>query len=115
MRSHSDRNSSVPLGQTSGPLCPCISGFTASLTKRGYSKASIAYRLTLLRDLDQWMRQHRTAIEEFSATPSVEIIPGHRDHRSGDHDKTNHDHTGIGDHHRPESPPIQRFPYLLHK
>jgi hypothetical protein len=45
-----------------------------------------------------------------SATPSVEIIPGHRDHRSGDREKlititpesaitflrnADHDHTGI--------------------
>jgi hypothetical protein len=37
-----------------------------------------------------------------SATPSVEIIPGHRDHRSGDRDKTDHDRTGIADHHRSE-------------
>src|ERR1700747_1492017 len=66
MQSHLDRNSSVPLGQMSGPLYSYIPGFTASLTSRGYSKASIAYRLTLLRDLDQWMRQRRMAIEEFS-------------------------------------------------
>jgi hypothetical protein len=61
-----------------------------------------------------------------SATPSVEIIPGHRDHRSGDREKLititpesvitivrNPDHDrsesrsrspGISDHHRPESP-----------
>src|SRR5713226_7539087 len=66
MQSHSDGNSSVLLGQTSGPLYSYVPGFTASLTNRGYSKASIAYRLTLLRELDQWMRQHRMAIEEFS-------------------------------------------------
>ncbi len=46
MQSHSDRNSSVPLGHTSGPLYSYIPRFTASLTSRGYSKASIAYRLT---------------------------------------------------------------------
>jgi hypothetical protein len=49
----------------------------------------------------------------------VEIIPGHRDHRSGDRDKLititpelvitfrrnpDHDQPGISDHHRPESP-----------
>jgi|SRR5580700_6609623 hypothetical protein len=61
-----------------------------------------------------------------SATFSVEIIPGHRDHRSGDHDKlititpesaitivrkADHDRPearsrslGISDHDRPESP-----------
>jgi hypothetical protein len=55
MQNHLDRNSSVRLGQMSGPLYSYIPGFTASLTSRGYSKASIAYRLTLLRDLDQWM------------------------------------------------------------
>lgn len=41
-------------------------------------------------------------LEAVGATPSVEIIPGHRDHRSGDRDKTDHDHTGIADHHRSE-------------
>ncbi len=66
MQNHLDRNSSVRLGQTSGPLYSYIPGFTALLASRGYSKASIAYRLTLLRDLDQWMRQRRMAIEEFS-------------------------------------------------
>jgi hypothetical protein len=46
-----------------------------------------------------------------SATPSVEIIPGHRDHRSGDRDKVititperRSRSPGISDHHRPESP-----------
>jgi site-specific recombinase XerD len=66
MQSHSDRKSSVRLGQTSGPLYSYIPGFTASLTSRGYSKPSIAYRLTLRRDLDGWMRQRRMGIEEFS-------------------------------------------------
>lgn len=33
MQSHSDRNSSVPLGQTSGPLHSNIPGFTASLNR----------------------------------------------------------------------------------
>jgi len=52
MQSHSDRNSSVPLGQRERPTFILTSTvFTASLTSRGYSKASIAYRLTLLRDL----------------------------------------------------------------
>jgi len=66
MQNQSNRNSSVPLGQPSGPLYSYIPGFTASLTSRGYSKASIAYRLCLLRALDQWMRQRRMAIEVFS-------------------------------------------------
>jgi len=66
MQSHSYRNSSVPLGQTSGPLYSYVPGFTAPLTNRGYSKASIAYRLSLLRALDEWMQQRRMAIEEFS-------------------------------------------------
>jgi hypothetical protein len=59
-----------------------------------------------------------------SATTSVKIIPGHRDHRSGDRDKLititpesvitfrrnpDHDHPGIVDHHRPESPTITAF------
>ncbi len=40
MQSHSDRNSSVPQGQTSGPLYSHILGFTASLTSRGQFPAS---------------------------------------------------------------------------
>ncbi len=82
MQSHSDRNSSVRLGQTSGPLYSYIPGFTASLTSRGYCKASIAYRLTLLRDLDQWMRQRRMAIEEFSEDPIRRFLRYRRKHDS---------------------------------
>src|SRR5260370_10593043 len=82
MQSHFDRNSSVPLGQTSGPLYSYIPGFTASLTSRGYCKASIAYRLTLLRDLDQWMRQRRMAIEEFSEDPIRRFLRYRRKHDS---------------------------------
>src|SRR5260370_35240668 len=82
MQSHSDRNSSVLLGQTSGPLYSHIHGFTASLTSRGYSKASIAYRLTLLRDLDQWMRQRRMAIKEFSEGRIREFLRYRRKHDS---------------------------------
>ena len=82
MQSHSDRNSSVRQGQTSGPLYSNIPGFTASLTSRGYSKASIAYRLTLLRDLDQWMRQRRMAIEEFSEERIRQFLRYRRKHDS---------------------------------
>jgi site-specific recombinase XerD len=82
MQSHSDRNSSVPLGQTSGPLYSNIPGFTASLNSRGYSKASIAYRLTLLRDLDQWMQQRRMAIEEFSEERIRQFLRYRRKHDS---------------------------------
>jgi integrase/recombinase XerD len=82
MQSHSGRNSSVSLGQTSGALYSYIPGFTASLTSRGYSQASIAYRLTLLRDLDQWMRQRRMAIEEFSEEPIRQFLRYRRKHDS---------------------------------
>ena len=82
MQSHSDRNSSVPLGQTSGPLDSYIPGFTASLTSRGYSKASIAYRLCLLRDLDQWMQQRRMPIEEFSEERIRQFLRYRRKHDS---------------------------------
>src|SRR6266853_3589655 len=82
MQSHSDRNSSAPQGQTSGPLYSYIPGFTASLASRGYSKASIAYRLTLLRDLDQWMRQRRTALEEFSEERIRQFLRYRRKHDS---------------------------------
>jgi hypothetical protein len=77
MQSHLDRNSSVPLEQTSGPLYSYIPGFTASLTSRGYSQASIAYRLTLLQDLDQWMRQRRTAFRRIQrgANPPIPSLP----------------------------------------
>ena len=87
MQSHSDRNSSVPLGQASGPLYSYLPGFAASLTSRGYSKASIAYRLTLLRDLDRWMRQRRMAIEEFSEERIRQFLRYRRQHdgkRRGD-------------------------------
>ena len=66
MQNHLDMNSSVPTGQTSGPLYSHIPGFVTSLASRGYSKASIAYRLCLLRTLDQWMRQRRMAMQELS-------------------------------------------------
>src|ERR1700731_2209270 len=82
MQSRLDRTSSVSLGQTSGPLYSYIAGFTASLTRRGYSKASIAYRLTLLRDLDQWMRQRRMAIEEFSEEQIQKFLRYRRKHDS---------------------------------
>ena len=82
MQSHLDRASSVPLRQTSGPLCSYIPGFTASLTSQGYSRASIAYRLTLLRDLDQWMRQRRIAIKEFSEERIVQFLRYRRKHDS---------------------------------
>jgi site-specific recombinase XerD len=82
MQSHSDRNSSVPLGHTRGPLYSYVPGFTASLTSRGYSKASIAYRLTLLRDLDQWMRQRRMPIEEFSEERILQFLRYRRKHDS---------------------------------
>src|SRR5882762_2540428 len=82
MQSHSDRNSSVPLGQTSGPLYSYVPGFTASLTSRGYSNASIAYRLTLLRDLDQWMRQRRMPMEEFSEERIRQFLRYRRKHDS---------------------------------
>ena len=82
MQSHSDRNSSAPQGQTSGPLYSYIPGFTASLTGRGHSKASIAYRLTLLRDLDQWMRQRRTALEECSEERIRQFLRYRRKHDS---------------------------------
>ncbi len=82
MQSHLDRNSSVRLGQTSGPLYSHIPGFTASLASRGYSKASIAYRLTLLRDLDQWMQQRRMAIEEFSEERIRQFLRYRRKHDS---------------------------------
>ena len=57
MHNHSNMNSSVPLEQASGSLHSYIPGITASPTDRGYSKTSITYRLCLLRDLDQWIRQ----------------------------------------------------------
>src|SRR5437867_3754803 len=82
MQSYSDRNSSVRLGQTSGPLYSNIPGFTASLISRGYSKASIAYRLTLLRDLDQWMQQRRMAIKEFSEERTRQFLRYRRKHDS---------------------------------
>src|ERR1700730_6372588 len=82
MQSHLDRTSSVPLRQTNGPLCSYIPGFTASLTSQGYSRASIAYRLTLLRDLDQWMRQRRIAIKEFSEERIVQFLRYRRKHDS---------------------------------
>src|ERR1700720_3460059 len=82
MQSHLDRNSSVPLGQMSGPLYSYIPVFTAWLSSRGYSKASIAYRLTLLRDLDQWMRQRRMAIEEFSEGRIRQFLRYRRKHDS---------------------------------
>src|ERR1700730_19329483 len=82
MQSHLHRNSSVPLGKTSGPLYSYIPGFTASLTSRGYSKASIAYRLTLLRNLDQWMQQRRMAIEEFSEERIRQFLRYRRKHDS---------------------------------
>ena len=82
MQSHSDRNLSAPQGQTGGPLYSYIPGFTASLTGRAYSKASIAYRLCLLRDLDQWMRQRRMTIEEFSEERIREFLRYRRKHES---------------------------------
>jgi len=82
MQSHLDGNSPLSLGQTSGALYSYIPGFTASLTSRGYSKASIAYRLTLLRDLDQWMRQRRRAIEEFSEERIQQFLHHRRKHDS---------------------------------
>ena len=66
MQSHLETNSAVPPGRPTGPLYAYIPGFAASLDSQGYCRASIAYRLCLLQALDQWMRQHRIAIEEFS-------------------------------------------------
>src|ERR1700720_1006218 len=82
MQSHLDGISSLSLGQTSGALYSYIPVFTAWLSSRGYSKASIAYRLTLLRDLDQWMRQRRMAIEEFSEERIRQFLRYRRKHDS---------------------------------
>jgi site-specific recombinase XerD len=82
MQNHSDSNSSVPLGQASGPLYCYTPGFADSLTSRGYSKASMVNRLSLLRDLDQWMQQRRIVIEEFGEERIRQFLRYRRKHDS---------------------------------
>jgi site-specific recombinase XerD len=82
MQNHSDRNSSLSLGQVGGPLYSYIPGFADSLTSRGYSKASMVNRLSLLRDLDQWMQQRRIAIEEFGEERIRQFLRYRRKHDS---------------------------------
>jgi site-specific recombinase XerD len=65
MKSHLNSDSVALLAQPSGPLCAHIPGFAASLGSQGYSTRSIAYKLRLVRALEQWMQQYKIGVEDF--------------------------------------------------